>query len=341
MIYIGGYSPDSGSEQIGGPGQIGLADLRDGALVLISTVDCPANPSYLAVGPGRRTLYAVHELDDGQVSAFEIGIGGALRPLGTRSSGGAGPCHLSVHPTGRYLLTANYGSGTYAVHPIEPDGSLGEATDVVRTPKPHAHMIVPDPTGRWVLGVHLGTGAVTTFGLDLESGRLHQRGEAHMTYGAGPRHLAFHPDGTTLYVANELDSTLTACRYDAVVGRVEPLHTVSTLPEGVTVTNHPSAIRVSNDGRFVYLANRLHDSVAVFATDPPVRLLSTYPVGADFPRDIALTPDGRLLIAANERADLLTGLVVDPADGGLTPTGWTVRYPAPTCVAMCLPIPAA
>jgi 6-phosphogluconolactonase len=86
-----------------------------------------------------------------------------------------------VHPTGRYLLTANYGSGTYAVHPIEPDGSLGEATDVVRTPKPHAHMIVPDPTGRWALGVHLGTGAVTTFGLDLESGRLHQRGEAHMT----------------------------------------------------------------------------------------------------------------------------------------------------------------
>jgi 6-phosphogluconolactonase len=326
MIYLGGYSA-------GAPdGRIGLAALTDTGLVLKSTVDCAANPSYLTLGPGRRVLYAVHELDEGLVSAFEVGYGGALRPLGSQPSGGAHPCHLSVHPSGSYLLTANYGSGSFSVHPIGPDGSLGAVTGFVETPKSHAHMIIPDPWGNWVLGVNLGTGAVTTFGLDMEDGWLVLQQEAYMDVGAGPRHLAFHPDGDALYVANELHSTVTACRYNRTDGRMEPVATVSTLPAGTTIENHPSAIRVSPDGRFVYLANRLHDSVAVFATAPALRLVATYPVGGEFPRDIALTADGRLLIAANERGDALTGLVVDPTDGSLTPAGWSLPYPAPTCV---------
>ena len=325
MIYLGGYSSRAGRG-------VGVAALRDGRLALESTVDGRDDPTFLAVAPDRRTLYAVHELADGLVSAFAIGEGGRLRPLGTQPSGGAQPIHLSVHPSGRYLLCANWGSGSIAVHPLDAGGAPGPAADLLAYPKPYAHMVVSDPAGRWVLAVHYALGTVFTYHLELDSGRLRPQRETRLHRGAGPRHLAFHPDGGAVYVVNEADSTVTACAWDPERGSLDPGETVRTVPPEPPVENYPSAVLVSPDGRFVYVANRFHDSIGVLATEPRLRLTATYPCGGAFPRDMAFADGGRLLLVANERADLVTGLVVDPADGGLLPAPWRLMFPGPTCV---------
>lgn len=308
MIYLGGYSST-----------ISVARETADGLVVESTVESLANPTYLAASPDGRYLFACHELDEGRLSVFDH----HLTPLGDVPSGGAGPCHLSVHPGGRYVFTAHWGSGELTVHPFD-GGALGAPTHVVDTGKASAHWIATDPSGRWVLAVHLGLGTVTTYSLD--DGRLVERHVATQSYGAGPRHLAFHPDGERLFVVNELHSTLTAATLspDGVVTLGE---TVSTLPAGVELTNHPSAVRVSPDGRFVLVANRFHDSVAVFT--PALELLGTYPCG-HFPRDMVLSPDGQTLYVANERADEVVAFRF--ADGVLTPFGTALAMRAPSCV---------
>jgi len=330
MIYVGSYSSQ------GGPG-IAVATVRARVLTLHATAaDCPDDPTFLALAPDGRTLYAAHGLPQGLVSAFAVGDGGSLRLLGTQHTGGAQPIHLSVHSSGRYVLAANWGSGSIVAHPVNGDGALGPATDVVANPARHAHMIVTDPAGRWVLAVHLGAGTVSTYHLDLESGRLRLQSQLHLHHGAGPRHLAFHPQGTTVYVVNELDSTVTVCGYDPDSGRLELGETVRTVASDTPVDNYPSAVLVSPDGRFVYVANRFvgergRDCVGVLATEPSLRLVATYPCG-HFPRDMAFTDGGRLLYVANERADVVEGLAVDPADGSLRPAGVTLAVLRPTCV---------
>lgn len=162
MIYLGGYSSQAGQG-------LGVAALPEDVLAVGSTAGSPDDPTFLAVGPGGRTLYVAHELVDGLVSAFAVGHGGKLRLLGSQASGGARPIHVSVHPSGLYLLCANWGSGSIAVLPIDADGTLGATAQVVEHPKPYAHMVVSDPAGRWVLAVHYGVGSVFTYHLDLES----------------------------------------------------------------------------------------------------------------------------------------------------------------------------
>jgi len=324
-LHLGGYSAPRGA--------VLLARETAGGPVVESTVDCPANPTYLALSPDRRFLYASHELDDGLLSAFALEAGGVPRLIGSRPSGGALPCHLSAHPSGRFVLTAHWGSGELAVHPVAADGSLGEACHVVPTGKAAAHMIRCDPTGRWVLAVHLGLGTVTTYRLDLDNGELAAHAVASLPPTSGPRHLAFDPVvAGRLYIVNELHSTLTAAAFDAAAGALTPAETVSTLPADADVANHPSAVVVSPDGRFVYVANRFHDSVAVFAAAPRLRLLATYPCGGDFPRDAALTPDGTRLYVANERSGAVVGFAVDPADGSLTPWGAPLDLAGAACV---------
>jgi 6-phosphogluconolactonase len=151
-----------------------------------------------------------------------------------------------------------------------------------------------------------------------------------MAAGAGPRRLAFHPAGRALYVVNELNSTVTACAFDPDSGRLDPAESASTVPHDVAGENNPSAVRVSPDGRFVYVANRGHDSIAVISTEPRPRLLANFPSGGEFPRDIAFVDGGRLLHVANERSDLVTTLAVDPEDGGLVPTEQSLAFPGPT-----------
>jgi 6-phosphogluconolactonase len=209
------------------------------------------------------------------------------------------------------------------------DGSLGAVRHVMATGKAAAHMIRCDPSGRWVLAVHLGLGTVTTYLLDPDDGRLTGHAVAVLPPTSGPRHIAFDPTRSgRAYVVNELHSTLTAATFDARSGRLAVGATVSTLPAGVEIVNHPSAVVVSPDGRFVYVANRFHDSVAVFAAD--LRLLGTYPCGGEFPRDLALTRSR--LYVANERSDAVVGFAVDRAGGGLVRSGAPLAVRGPACV---------
>jgi 6-phosphogluconolactonase len=309
VIYLGGY----------GSSIVVARETGDG-LAVESTVECPDNPTYLALSADGRFLYALHELDEGRLSTFAVS-GSSLVPLGDVSSGGGSPCHLSVHSG--HVLTAHWGTGELAVHPVASDGTLGEPSHVLDTGKASAHWIGADPTGEWVLAVHLGLGTVTTYA--FTDGRLTEHHVATQPYGAGPRHLAFHPDDDRVYVVNELHSTLTLATFAG--GVVTLGRTVSTLPAGVGTANHPSAVRVTPDGRFVLVANRFHDSIAVFT--PELDLLATYPCG-DFPRDLVLSLDGRRVYVANERGGEVVAFSFD--DGVPTPFGRPLAMTGPSCV---------
>ncbi|MBL1103981.1 lactonase family protein [Streptomyces sp. 5-8] len=334
-LYLGTYTSAEG----GGTG-IGLAsyDPESGRITGSGTLTGVPDPSYLTVHPDGRTLYAVDERQDGGVTAVRLAD---RRVLGTRSTGGAGPCHLSVHPTGRWLLTADYGSGSVAVHPIDASGALGERTDSVRhgSPPPgpgqqgpHAHQFLTGPDGGHVLAVDLGTDTVYTYRLDLTKGTLAEVARAHTRPGAGPRHLTFHPGGRYAYLANEVDDTVAVCAYDPRSGRLDIGEPQPTGSDGGT--NYPAQFLVTANGRYAFLANRGHNSLARYAVEADgarLRLLGTVPAGGDFPRQIAFSPDGRLLFAANQRSGTVTVFHVDAGDGGLRPAGEPFASPVAVC----------
>ncbi|MFF0743207.1 beta-propeller fold lactonase family protein [Streptomyces sp. NPDC004111] len=343
--YLGTYTTNPG----GGKG-IGLASYRagEGGLTSSGVLGGVANPSYLALSPDRRTLYAVNEQAEGAVTAVRIGDAGEPpRGLGSRGTGGADPCHVSVHPGGRFLLSANYTGGSVAVHPIGRDGAPGEVADVVRhtgsgpDPErqqgPHAHMVLPDPAGRYVLAVDLGTDSVYTYRLDERKGKLRECGRAATRPGAGPRHLAFHPSGKYAYLVNELDNTLVVCGYDARTGALEPGTPQATLPSGTELSerNYPAGVIVSADGRFVYVSNRGHNSIAHFAVQrggAELRLLWVTQSGGAYPRHIVLDPAGTLLFAANQKSGAVTTFRIDRRTGRLTSAGAPLAVPVPVCV---------
>jgi 6-phosphogluconolactonase (cycloisomerase 2 family) len=328
-LYLGTYTSAEG----GGTG-IGLAsyDPATGRITGAGTLRGVPDPSYLAVHPDGRTLYAVSERDDGAVSAVRLAD---RRVLGSRSTGGAGPCHLSVHPGGRWLLSANYTSGSVAVHPIDASGALGERTDLVTHPgrEPHAHQIVTAPDGRHVLAVDLGTDTVRTYRLDERKGTLTEVARARTRPGAGPRHLTFHPGGRYAYLANEVDDTVAVCAYDPDSGRLDIGEGPATGSDG-DETNYPAQILVTANGRYAFLANRGHDSLARYAVEDDgarLRLLGTVPVAGDFPRHIAFSPDGRLLFAANQRSGTVSVFRVDRATGALRLAGEPFASPVAVC----------
>jgi 6-phosphogluconolactonase (cycloisomerase 2 family) len=334
-LYLGTYTSVEG----GGKG-IGLAsyDPATGRITGTGTLTGVADPSYLALHPDRRTLYAVDERDDGAVTAVRLAD---RRILGSRSTGGAGPCHLSVHPSGRWLLSANYGSGSVAVHPVDSSGAPGERTDLVVHSRPapgpgqrgpHAHQFVTSPDGGHVLAVDLGTDTVYTYRLDDRSGRLTEVAQAHTRPGAGPRHLTFHPGGRYAYLANEVDDTVAACSYDPAAGRLtigDPQSTGSG-----PGTNHPAQILVTSNGSYAFLANRGDNSLARYAVEADgarLRLLGTVPVSGDFPRQIAFSPDGTLLFAANQRSSTVSVFHVDDRSGELRLAGPPFASPVAVC----------
>ncbi|MFF7721396.1 lactonase family protein [Streptomyces luteogriseus] len=334
-LHLGTYTSVEG----GGKG-IGVAtyDSATGRITGGGTITGVGDPSYLAIHPDRGTLYAVNERDDGAVTAVRLSD---RKVLGSRSTGGAAPCHLSVHPGGRWLLSANYGSGSVAVHPIDASGALGERTDVVRHTSPppgpgqegpHAHQFVTSPDGGHVLAVDLGTDTVYTYRLDEKAGTLTEVAQAHTRPGAGPRHLTFHPGGRYAYLANEVDNTVAVCSYDKSSGRVTVGEAQSTgTGPG---TNYPAQILVTADGRHAYLANRGHNSLTRYAVEADgarLRLLDTVPVGGDFPRQIAFSPEGSLLFAANQKSSTVTVFHVDEASGELRRAGESFPSPVAVC----------
>ncbi|MCX5448282.1 lactonase family protein [Streptomyces nigrescens] len=334
-------------------------DPESGALTPLYSTDAVPNPSYLAPSPDGRHLYAVSETPDGAAAAFALTARGPELLAPAVPVDGADPTHLTL-ADGR-LITANYSSGSVSTLPVRDDGTLsGPATVLAhqgngprtdRQEGPHAHAVVPDPSGRWLLSVDLGTDSVRSCALGTGDGTLTVHAEARLRPGSGPRHLAFHPRGDRAYVINELDPTVTVCRWDAGRGVLTPLGETRLLPDGAaegSASNDsarsgggtqgsgtfPSELVLSRDGRFAWAANRGHDSLAVLslgASGDTAALVTTVPCGGHWPRDLALHPDGRHLYAANERSGDVTWFTVDPATGILVRTG-SVQAPAASCV---------
>lgn len=332
-------------------------DLSSGELTYAATVTGAGtiNPSFLTLGPGGRCLYAVNEITGGKgphgtVSAFAVDpASGQLRYLNQQSTHGLAPCFASVEPEGRYCLAANYETGSLCVLPIRQDGSLGEATDIVqfsgsgpnreRQEGPHAHMVTPSPDGSFILAVDLGTDRLMAFHLDGERGTLSPAAPpwTQMPPGAGPRHLAFHPHLPFAYVINELQSTVTFCRYDAQQGTFEAQQTLSTLPDDFTGQSSGGEIMVAPSGRFVYASNRGHDSLAIYAVDQETGQLSLVGHKATQgggPRAFIIDPSGALLLAANQDTDTVVTFWVDPESGLLRPTGHVAAVPTPVCLQL-------
>ncbi len=314
------------------------------------------NPSFLALHPNGRFLYAVSEVGDfggaktGAVIAFAIAASGDLTLLNQQPSEGASPCHLVVDQDGRNVLVANYGGGTVAVLGIAPDGRLkpassvrtheGKGPNAARQERPHAHGVYLDAAGRFALAPDLGADRVFVSRFDAEKGRLEPHGEAPLDPGSGPRHLAFHSSGRFVYVIGELTSTITAMRYDAAKGELAPLQTLSTLPEGFTGPSYTAEVEASPDGRFLYGSNRGHDSLAVFRIDAASGRLTPaghVAVGGHWPRHFKIHESGRVLLAAHQRAATIAFFRLDSATGTPSPIGAAVTVDRPACL---LPVKA-
>ena len=335
-------------------------DLASGKLTSAGVASGIANPSFLAVHPGRRFLYAVNEVRDfageksGAVSAFSIDEKtGRLTLLNQQPSGGAGPCHLVVDSTGRNVLAANYGGGSVTVIPVRDDGRLGSPTAFVQhqgssvNPKrqrgPHAHAIVLDAANRFAFAADLGLDKILVYRFDPAKGTLvpNQVPSASVAPGSGPRHFAFHPNGRYAYVINELSSTVIAFGYNAERGTLKTLQTVSTLPEGFEGKSTTAEVVVSPSGQFLYGSNRGHDSIVIFAIDQQtgqLTLVGHEPTQGKSPRNFNIDPTGTYLLAANQGSDTVVVFRIDPNTGDLSPTGNVLSVPKPVCIEM---IPAA
>lgn len=303
------------------------------------------NASFLAFGPDKTRLYAVQEEKPGQVGTFAIDAdGNAPTPLSSTSCGGDEPCFLSLDASGQYLLGANYGSGNVSVHRLTDNGLAdngiaGDFCDLVpladAASGPHAHMVLPVPFSDTILTVDLGTDTISTYALDLTTGRLSLLAASRLRPGTGPRHVAFHPTGAFFYLANEYDNSVSVCSYDAASGEVKELavHEAAPMPDGER--NYPGGIVISPDGRHVYVGNRGHESITAFAVvddGADLRPAGRWGSGGSWPRHLTFAPDGRFLFCANQRAGSVTAFQVDPADGRLIATNAAISLPFPAHV---------
>jgi 6-phosphogluconolactonase len=310
------------------------------------------NPSFLALHPSGRFLYAVGEISSfdgkpsGAVSAFAVDPKtGGLALLNQQSSEGAGPCHVTVDKAGTHVLVANYGGGTVAVLPIGADGKLAAASSVqahagsgpnkARQEKPHAHGIYLSADNRFAFAPDLGADRVFVYRYDAAKGALEPHGAAALPPGSGPRHLAFDPQEKNAYVINELLSTITVMAYDAAKGTLTPGDSVSTLPTGFSGTSSTAEVAVSPDGRFVYGSNRGHDTLAIFSRDAATGRLTPLghvPVGGLTPRHFTFDPSGQTILAAHQGSDTISVFRVDPRSGQLSPVGGTLSVGKPVCL---------
>ena len=372
MAYVGTYSsppvdtPPGKVDLPPGNGRgihLFRVDRVTGALTPAGIFEHATSPSCLVFNAAGTRMYSTNATDkvdggtSGTISAFAVDrTNGQLALLNTVSSGGIGPTYVSLHPAGRHVLVANYAGGSVAVFPILPDGRLGSASDVKKNiaavgPKratnapigsfafsghdfPHAHMIQADPTGRFVLSADLGTDQILIWRFDERAGVLAPNDPASISLppGDGPRHFAFHPQGRWLYSLQEEASTLVLFDYDATRGRLAARQTLSSLPPGFAGSNFTSGILVSADGRFVYAANRLHDSIAYFAVGPTGTLtfVGEEWTRGNYPRSFSFDPTGQFLYSCNQRADAVTVFRVDKKTGGLAFTGQYVPVGNPS-----------
>jgi 6-phosphogluconolactonase len=332
-------------------------DLADGKLSNRELVAETTNPTFLDVAPNRRFLCAVSEVEEfkdkktGAVSSYALDAKtGALTFINQQPTGGGGPCHVIFDKEGTHVLAANYVGGSTCVLPISDDGKLGEATAFVqhkgssvnkeRQEGPHAHYAGLDAANRFAFVCDLGLDKVLIFKYDAKKGTLTENDPPSVSLkdGAGPRHLAFHPNGKLAYVNNELDMTVTAVSYDAEKGAMKVLQTLSTLPKDAKGEGHSTAeVEVHPSGKFAYVSNRGHNSIAVFAIDEKTGELTAaghQAKGIKTPRNFAIDPTGTSMIVANQDSDSLVVFRIDPKTGELTAVGNPVEVGAPVCVKM-------
>lgn len=351
LVYFGTYTGEK-SKGI----HVSRLDPATGALTPPELAAETPSPSYLAVHPNNRFLYAANEVrtfqgkDSGSVTAFAVDRStGKLSALNQEASAGSGPAHLVVDKSGRNVLVANYGGGSVAVLPVGPDGILkiasafvqhtGSSVDPRRQKEPHAHSINVDPANRFAYAADLGLDRVLIYRFDPAQGSLvaNEPPFAAVRPGAGPRHFAFHPQGRFAYVINEMALTITAFTHDASRGALEELQTVSTLPpDHAAQAGYSTAdVQVHPSGRFLYGSNRGHDSIVVFAIDQKTGRLAhveNESTQGSTPRAFGIDPSGRYLLAANQRSDSVVVFRIDQQTGSLTPAGHTIRVGSPVCV---------
>ncbi len=374
MAYVGTFSSPLGevpATQVDRPPGNGAGihvfavDGDSGALRPAGIFESGGSPSHLVVNAAGDRLYAANETQregpghEGTVSALAIDRGsGQLTLLNSVLSGGAGPTHISLHPSGRFLLVANYFGGSVAVLPVWADGRLGRASDVKRDAGvagpsraasappgsfacsghegPHAHMIVADAAGRFVLHTDLGLDRIFVWRFEADRGVLvaHDPPAVALPAGDGPRHLAFHPDGRWCYCLQEEGSTIALFDYDPQRGQLAARQVLSSLPPGWAGSSFGSGILVSGDGRFVYAGNRLHDSIGIFAVGADGRLswVGEEWTRGDYPRSFNCDPSGRFLYSCNQRADHVTVFRVERATGRLVFTGHYAAVGNPSCI---------
>ncbi len=348
-VYVGTYT---------GPKSKGIYRLDfdpvTGALTPKGVAAESTNPSFLAISPNKKFLYAANEIGKfdgkaaGSISSFAIDPKtGDLTALNQKTSGGADPCYVVVDPTGKFLLTANYSGGSVEVLPIEADGKLGEPTAFVqhrgssvdkgRQTAPHAHSIDVYASGKLVVVADLGLDKVMLYQFDPGKGTLTPNATPHATVapGSGPRHFAFHPDGKHAYAINEMASTVTAFEYNPTKGTLAEVQTISTRASGGKPGNSTAEILVHPSGKFVYGSNRGDDSLAIYAVDATtgkLTLAGHQPTGGKTPRSFGIDPTGRFLIAANQHSNTLVVFRIDGETGLLKQVGEPVAVPSPVCV---------
>ena len=353
FVYVGTFT----DARHGGKGE-GVYVLRlngaTAALELVSIARGVPSPGFLAFAPDHKHLYAVNEVNEfngkpgAALTSFVVDrTSGNLTVLNRQAEPGPGPCYVSLDKTGTWALAANYQGGSVVMLPILAGGKLGTPTSFVqhsgssvnksRQAEAHAHSIMVDPGNRFALAADLGMDKVMVYRLDGEKGVLtpHNPSSIAIRPGAGPRHMAFHPGGRYLYVANELDSTASVIAWDATQGKGQELSHCSTLPPDFSGVSYPAEIQLAPSGRFVYVSNRGHDSTAILAVEDGGKTLR--PAGhvstrGKWPRHFGVTPDGRILLAANEHSDTIVSFWVDQATGQLTPSGQMTSVPTPVCV---------
>jgi 6-phosphogluconolactonase (cycloisomerase 2 family) len=359
--YVGTYTPNGGG--------IYLFRLEgmSGALTQLQVSDDIRNPSWIAVNPAQTRLYAVSEIDNYQGTRSGAVVSYAIDPeslqikrLGAVSSGGTTPTYVSVHPSGKFVFVANYGGGNVAVLPVGADGALTAASDVrpsvgprhharaVDGPpgqfavsdhdSPHVQMVAADPSGNFVIANDAGLDLTLVWRFDAQAGRLLPADAPVVAApaGAAPRHFAFHPNGRVFYNLYEQNAKVAVYDYDAVKGAFRPKQQVSALPPKFGGSNLSSQILVSADGRFVYVSNRLHNTVAVFAVagDGQLRMISEVWVHADYPRCLAIDPRGEFLYSCNQRGDSITSFRIIASSGALQFTGQFEPVGSPAVMVM-------
>jgi len=362
--YVGTYTPN------GGGIYLFRLDSATGALTQVQVFDDIRNPSWLAINAAQTRLYAISEIDNydgtrsGAVLAYAIDpVNCSIRRLSVSSSAGTNPCHVSVHPSGKFVFVANYGGGNVAVFPVGPDGALSEPSDVrpsvgqrhraraVDDPpgqfavsdhdSPHPHMVATDPGGQFVIANDAGLDLTLVWRFDAQAGRLLPADAPVVAApsGSAPRHFVFHPNGRIFYNLYEHDAKIAVYDYDGGRGALKLKQLTSTLPPKFSGSNLSSEIIITADGRFLYVSNRLHNAVSIFAVanDGQLRMISETWVHADYPKSLTIDPNGEYLYSCNQKGDSITSFRISEGSGLLQFTGRFEAVGSPAVMAILKP----